>query len=116
MNIIEAKKINGDLTKVEQYKAVECVELSAKDVADDVIMNVTGYVIFEDTNKTTGNDVELLSLLTDIGVVATQSKTFKDKFLDIWNMFCEDMEEIPIKKISGTTKAGRPFVSCTLGM
>lgn len=117
MNILDSKKIDGELTKVELYKATKGDMISIKDVEDDTVINVIGYVEFEDTNKKTGENNQILSLIADDGkIYATQSITFKENFFDMFEMFEEDVEFLPVIKTSGLTKADRPFVNCKLAL
>lgn len=117
MEIKNSAKLNGELNKVEIYKATKQADKSVKDLADGSVLKVVGFVEFEEPNKKTGEISELLSLILEDGeCVATQSTTFKDNFFDMWNLFDEDVEVLPIIKISGETKAGRPYVSCKLGL
>ena len=81
---------------------------SLKNIPDNAQFTVSAFVAYEDTNSR-GEKVEILSLMTDNGALACQSETFKEQFYDI-----EDIFGLPvtIKKLSGTTKAGREYITC----
>lgn len=116
MEILECGKVkNQELTKVEKYKMTKSEMTSIKDVEDGYVLKVTAYSIFEDENSK-GELNTILSIATDSGLYATQSETFRKNFLDMWELFAEDEEELPIIKKSGYTKSDRPFVTCELGL
>lgn len=102
-----------EFDKKEVYKLTIAPDLmSVKDIADNETLDIAGYLEFTDT-KDNGESTEILSLLlTDGSAVSTQSATFKRSIKDIETVM--ESDEFTIKKISGTTKAGRPFVNCVL--
>ena len=118
MTILETSK---EFTPKEIYMMTQDAAVkSVKDVEDNAVLMVSGFLRFEDTNAN-GETSEMLSLLgaDEDGVVTVwscQSATFKRSFNDI--LTCcgvdYDLESQPlaIQKISGETKAGRPFVNC----
>ena len=71
---------------------------------------------FDDIDEDTGEVAHLLGILDeDDNSFVTQSATFKRSFSDIADIFMDDGETtFAIKKISGTTNAGRPYVNCVL--
>lgn len=87
--------------------------ISMKDVADGTSIPVAGYLEFVD-EKDDGTESEILAIITESRgqVYSTQSKTFKRSLLEILEVMGE--EPFTIKKISGITKAGRPYVDCEL--
>ena len=106
-----------EIYNMTQDKAV----VSVKDVADNEILNVTGYVTFEDTNSV-GETSDILAIMGAdkdgiVSVWACQSATFKRSFFDIIDIINSqqiDIQENPlaIQKLSGVTKAGRDYVDC----
>jgi hypothetical protein len=56
----------------------------------------------------------ILSIVTpENEVFATNSPTFKEDFLKMQEMFADCGEEVhSVKVISGTSKAGREFITC----
>lgn len=110
MKIIEKSR---ELTKIEEYLMTLSNDvISMKDVDEGEIISVNAYMIYSDTNSH-GEEVEILSIMDDDKkVYATQSATFKRSFLDMYSMM--DGEKFSIVKKTGTTKAGRPYVDCSL--
>lgn len=114
MSIAIVKKSSEDLTKKELYLMTQAPNIKViKDVEDGTQIQVKAWCLFADTKEQTGETVELLSILTPDNVAySCQSATFKRSFNDILSIM-ED-ESFSIEKFSGTTKAGRPFVNCSL--
>lgn len=103
---------NKELTKRESYKLT--LDPSIKKMRDfiGVQIEVTAYCLYKDVNKD-GKDVEVLSIMDkDGGVYATNSDTFKRDFMNIADLM--DGECYTIEIISGQSKAGREFITCTL--
>lgn len=112
---IEIKKTSRELTKVERYRLTLSPEIkTVQDVADDTVISVVAYCEFKDINEQTGEVSDLLGILDKDGTsYVTQSATFRRSFMDIADIF-DDGEEFAIRKISGKTKADRPYVNCVL--
>lgn len=112
-NILELVNPTGAVDKRTTYLMTKNPGMiSIKDVPDGTELTITHVCTFEDTNKD-GEVVEIQTYLADDGkVYATQSNTFKEYFEDIALLF--EGEIVTIKKESGTTNAGRPFVYCVL--
>ena len=105
-------KSNKELTKRESYKMT--LDPAIKKMKDfiGVQIEVAAYCLYQDVNKD-GKEVEVLSIMDkDGGVCATNSETFKRDFMNIAELM--DGEEYTIKIISGQSKAGREFITCTL--
>lgn len=106
-----------DFTKVELYRMTKSSAIvSVKSLPDGSTMEPHGWLMFDDENAK-GETSHMLSIIgTDFSgqevVWSCQSQTFKDNFMDLWNMF--DGEPFTLKKISGVTKAGRDYVNCDL--
>lgn len=102
-----------DFTEVEKYlMTLDKSITSLKNVEDKTIIPVAGYLTFTD-EKDNGDDVDILSIITpDKEVFTCQSATFKRSFYDIANIL--DDKPFSIIKLSGTTKAGRPYIDCAL--
>lgn len=107
------------LTKAELYKMTKSPSIvSVKGVADGTTMTPIGWVTFDDEN----NKGEVSHLLSIIGigedgqelVWTCQSQTFKDNFMDLWELF--EGDTFKIKKLSGESKAGRGYVNCDLAV
>ena len=77
-------------------------------------IEIGAWASYEDVNKKTGELQEVLAIMTPEGeIFATNSPTFKEDFfqmLDLFNQMGETVHAISV--ISGTSKAGRDFISC----
>lgn len=110
-------KSKEDFTKVELYRMTKSPSIvSVKALEDGATITPAGWLTFDDENAR-GETSHMLSIIgTDAFgqemVWSCQSRTFKDNFMDLWNML--DGEEFTLKKISGVTKAGRDYVNCDL--
>ena len=94
------------LTKNQKIRTVKSLENGAK-------INVTHWIEFSDVNSSTGEKVEILSMMDETGeCFATNSKSFKEMFFDIVDIM--DGEYFTIEKLGGKTKSGRDFVTCGL--
>lgn len=100
-------------TKPQLYRLMNGADnISIKDVDDSTLIKCNGYIKFTDT-KDDGSVSELVSILADTGeIYTTQSATFVRELENIIEFM--ETDEVMIKKLSGTTNAGRPFVTCTL--
>jgi len=112
---VEIKKTSRELTKVERYRMTLSPEIkTVQNIPDDTVINVSAFCVFDDINEETGEVSNLLGILDENGnSFVTQSATFRRSFADIADIF-DDGEEFAIRKISGETKAGRPYVNCVL--
>nr|DAW20223.1 MAG TPA: ssDNA binding protein [Caudoviricetes sp.] len=101
-----------DFNEVEQYlMTLDRAIVSLKNVEDDTSIPVAGYLTF--TDEKDNGDVDILSIITpDNEVFSCQSATFKRSFDNIVNIMHD--KPFNVIKISGTTKAGRPYIDCTL--
>lgn len=110
VNIISTSK---ELTPVERYLMTVAPNIrSVKDIPDDTTFNAVASCVFEDV-KEDGDVATIFSVLTDNGeVLSAQSKTFRQSFEDI--VGAVGAYPVPVKKISGKTKAGREYVNCVL--
>ena len=77
-------------------------------------IEINSWASYEDVNKKNGELQEVLAIQTPEGeIFATNSPTFKEDFFQMMELF-KDMGETvhSISVISGTSKAGREFISC----
>lgn len=89
-----------------------------KEMNDGECVNVAMYCVFID-EKDDGDDITVLTFADENNVVyCTNSETFRRSFLEIADIMSDedsnDKGGFTIEKISGQTKAGRPFVNCKL--
>lgn len=115
--MIITSKSSESFTKAELYRMTKSPSIvSVKTVADGTTMTPIGWLTFDDEN----NKGEVSHMMSIIGVGeddqevvwSCQSQTFKDNFMDLWELFKGD--NFKIKKLSGQTKAGREYVNCDL--
>lgn len=108
------RKSSEDMTKKDIYNMTRGAEIvSIKDVDDGTVITPAHHILFNDVKEDTGDISEILAIMdTDGTVYCTQSATFKGSFAEINTLM--DGDDYSIKKLSGTTKAGRPYVNCTL--
>lgn len=104
-----------DFTEVEQYlMTLDRNIKSLKDVEDNTTISVAGYLTFTD-EKENGDSVDILSIITpDNEVFSCQSATFKRSFNNIINIMHD--KAFSVIKLSGVTKAGRPYIDCALNL
>lgn len=105
-------KSNKELNKRESYKLT--LDPAIKKMKDfiGVQIDVAAYCLYKDVNKD-GMEVEVLSVMDkDGGVCATNSETFTRDFMNIADLM--DGDDYTIEVISGQSKAGREFITCTL--
>ena len=106
-------KTSKELNKKETYKMT--LDAGIKKMRDYVgaQIDVQAYCLYTDFNDKDEKEVEVLSVMDEDGAVyATNSVTFKRDFMNIVNLM--DGEDFSIGITSGTSKAGREFITCTL--
>lgn len=103
-------------------------ELSAKDIynltmnpttkkmkdAVGVRIPIHNWAIYQDVAKKTGEVQEILAIATtDSEIYATNSPTFTNDFVNMWELFTGMGETVPaITVTSGKSKADRDFITC----
>lgn len=112
MKIIEASK---NLTPWEIYNLTMSPATQKMKSAIGQRIEICAWALYEDVNKKTGEVQEVLSVITPEGeIFATNSPTFKENFYDMFSLFQDMGEEVhAITVTSGTSKAGREFITCT---
>lgn len=112
--MINIKEMSREFTPVEQYCMTVSPEIiSMKDLEDGFVIHVNGFLIFEDV-KDDGTSVEMLSMIDDnMKAYVAQSDTLRRSFMDIRSIMGD---QFPLKKISGVSKGGRPYVNCVLSI
>lgn len=106
-------KISKELNHKELYKMTMDAGINKmKDYVGSSI-DVYAYCIYTEFNSKDNKEVEILSVMdTDGSVFATNSATFKKDFLNIVTLM--EGEDFSVGIISGTSKTGREFITCTL--
>lgn len=105
-------RTSKELTKKEIYQMTMSPKIQKISDNKGVVIDVAAYCFYSD-EKNDGKTVDILSVMdADGSIYATNSPTFHDDFEKI----CEIMEgeDFSIEVISGTSKAGREFVTCAL--
>lgn len=111
MAILNASK---DLKTVDIYRLTKAPNTQKmKDVVGQRI-ELSHWAVYEDVNKKTGEVQNILAICTpENETFATNSPTFIDDFLSMMELFTEAGETVPaITVTSGTSKAGREFITC----
>lgn len=107
-------KCNKDLSVKEIYfLTMNPRTQKMKDVVGQRI-EISSWAIYEDINKKNGELHEVLTIATPEGeTFATNSPTFKDDFIAMWDLFHGMGEKVPaIIVTSGRSKNDREFISC----
>lgn len=110
MNVIKA---STDLSKSEIYKMTHDPKVKKIKEAGGEVLTLKGFIHYTDVNSN-GDEVELLSINTEEGVYATNSKTFIAQFLDL--MDYSEKEDMPVHRfevLEDKSKAGRTFYQCS---
>lgn len=112
--MINIKEMSRDFSEVEQYLMTIAPSIvSVKDLPDETHIVVDGILTFEDVKESTGEMVNVMSIITpDKEVFSCQSATFKRSISDIKNIMGD--KPFTVIKVSGKTKAGRDFINCVL--
>lgn len=112
--MINIKETTREFNEVEQYLMTIAPSIvSVKDIEDGERITVDGVLIFEDVKESTGEVVEVMSIITpEKKVYSCQSATFKRSIRDIANIM--NGKDFTVIKTSGKTKAGRDYINCVL--
>ena len=109
MNII--KKSREDLSNKELYFLLTDPQIQKMGDLENTEINIKDFVEYEDVSKTTGEIYTVISVSTDLGTFATNSKTFIECFERIVECFGSDFRTIKVFK--GTSNKGRKFLQCS---
>ena len=110
MNITKTSK---DLTPKEIYFLTMSPTIQKMSDAESQIIEVVAWALYEDENSK-GEMQEILSIKTpENEIFATNSKTFKEDFVKMNELFNSMGEEVhSIKVSSGVSKNDRKFITC----
>lgn len=77
-------------------------------------IELSKWAVYEDVNQKTGELLEVLSIMTPDGkTFATNSPTFKRDFFNMVDLFESMGATVPAIVVdSGTSNAGREFITC----
>ena len=110
-------KATPDLSPVDIYKlTMNPSATKMKEVAGQRL-EIAAFAVYEDVDKKSGELQNILAIKTpENEVFATNSPTFIDEFCKMVDFFSGyNMPVDSIKVITGTSKAGRDYISCTYG-
>lgn len=109
MKILKQSK---EFTSREKYKLFKSESSSVKELVG-LSVKLEAWAIREDVNAKDEEVTVWSGLLSDGTVLSTISETFIHQFQDILD--CYEDEELPeIIITSGTSRAGRDYVGCTI--
>lgn len=103
-----------EFTEIEEYLLTLSADIIAmKNVPDGTEITVNGILEFHDDNDGKREPVDVMSIITpDNEVFAFQSITLKRTIKQLYSLY--KGKPFTIKKISGTTKAGRKYINAAL--
>lgn len=114
MEIIKANINTTDKKLV--YKLTKSASTMVQDAPDHVSVPVKAWALYNDPKEAkdgTMKDNNVLSFIDDAGVkYSTVSATFIHEFMEIVDIM--DGDPFAVLLVHGTTKAGKPFVTCEL--
>lgn len=103
-----------NLTTVDIYRLTKSPNTQKMSDCVGQRIEVKAWALYEDADKKSGEMKTILTISTPEGeTFGTNSGTFITEFLDMWNMFDDAGETVnAIEVLSGTSKAGRNFITC----
>lgn len=103
-------------TVAEKYAAMRNASENVKDLDEDTVIEIDGWIKYEDVDVKTGEVKTLLTIRDTAGkLFGTISQTFQKSFLEAWDFFADQGERVlRIKVKHGTSKAGRDYVDCEI--
>ncbi len=102
-----------DLDQRTIYKMMKSPDVKKMSDAEGSLLEVTAWIAYNDIDSRTGEVREILTILTADGeMFGTVSGVFQREFKDITKFFGDDVGTI--KVISGKSKAGRNFITCSV--
>ena len=107
------KKFPEDMDPKTAYKLMKSPEVKKMTEAEGSILEIDSWIHYNSPDRETGEIKEVIAIATPDGeLFATISNTFREEFMDMVNYFGSDLGAI--KVISGTSKAGRKYVTCSI--
>lgn len=114
---MEIVKASANLTPKDIYKlTMSPAAMKMKEVVGQRV-EIAAYAVYKDVDKKNPENTQtILSIQTPEGeIFATNSPTFIDEFTKMINFFDGYGEAVKaIAVISGVSKGGREFISCTI--
>lgn len=85
------------------------------DIPDNTVLKLKAVAFFTDINEDSEKESNITSVMTESGeVYATNSATFTRELKDILGIMGTSEINFSIEKLSGISKNGREFVTCSL--
>lgn len=117
MSKITNFKPNREVTRKDEYFLTKGNSTRISDLEDGATLTPVTWATFTD-NKDDGESVMVLTFIdSENELYSTISQTFMNEFLDIADIFTNPdgtYDKFRIVKLSGTSRANRPYVTCTL--
>ena len=109
---ITIKETSREFSKVELYLMTSAPNIkSLKDIEDGTSIPVAGWLTFDDEKN--GTISTITSIITpDKEVYAFQSETARRSLVEVSDIMGDELYSVV--KLSGLTKAGRPYINLTL--
>ena len=106
MQILRQSRANMD--KKDKYFMITSPEIKKVQEIKNTKQKILDFIIYEDVNSTTGEIHNVLSIKTESGVYASNSKTLIESFEKIVECFGEDFTTIAIN--TQRSNKGREFL------
>ena len=107
------KAFPAELDQRTIYKMMKSPDVKKMSDADGSLLEVSAWIVYTDVDSGTGEVREILTIQTTDGeMFGTVSGVFQREFKDITKFFGDDVGTI--KVISGKSKAGRSFITCSV--
>lgn len=103
-------------TVAEKYAAMRNAAANVKDLDEDTIIEIDGWIKYEDVDTKTG-EMKVLLTIRDKGgkLFGTISQTFQTSFFEAWKFFSDQGERVErVKVVHGMSKGGRAYVDCEI--
>lgn len=100
------------ITKLDTFKMTQGSQIQKVSDNNGKMITPSKWIVYEDVDKKNPDQVNtILSVMdTDGNVYATNSKTFREMFLNIEQIM--EGEQYDLLIVSGTSKNGRTFYTC----
>lgn len=107
------KAFPAELDQRTIYKMMKSPDVKKMSDADGSFLDVAAWITYNDVDSRTGEIRSILTIQTTDGeMFGTVSGVFQREFADITKFFGDDVGMI--KVISGKSKAGRNFITCSV--
>lgn len=103
-------------TVAEKYAAMRNSAENVKDLDEDTVIEIDGWIKYEDVDTKTGEVKTLLTIRDKAGkLYGTISETFQKSFFEAWEFFDDQGERFDrVKVVHGMSNAGNAFVNCEI--